>query len=184
MLLGRRSTVNSGQCTRARSGSHPWLVQYCSPRLKAVEAWEVGPPWILTNSGGGAPGGATKSCSQATKCKDVKRITAPVGRSESSYVAAAGRWQQQTGVSWSWSVLRGLLAPTDARVVLPAPCCCHFRRFTVPQRSTDRPQASRPRSTDQPLAVQRSRACLVAGRVKVHVSCQAALSWELDCSRL
>ena len=40
----------------------PLLVQYWMPRLKAVEACDVGPPWILISSGGFSPGGSWKSC--------------------------------------------------------------------------------------------------------------------------
>lgn len=57
------------RCTEAAQGvtrvnvaeKAPLLVQYWMPRLKAVEAWAVGPPWILISSGGFSPGGSWKS---------------------------------------------------------------------------------------------------------------------------
>ncbi len=45
-----------------RAVGAPLLVQYWMPRLKAVEACDVGPPWILISSGGFSPGGSWKSC--------------------------------------------------------------------------------------------------------------------------
>ena len=39
----------------------PRLVQYWMPRLSVEDAAEVGPPWILTTSGGTSPAGAAWS---------------------------------------------------------------------------------------------------------------------------
>ncbi len=44
----------------------PREVQYWMARLKAVEVWDVGPPWIFTSSGGSSPSGRTKSCTHQT----------------------------------------------------------------------------------------------------------------------
>ena len=39
----------------------PRLVQNWLPKLNAVDAALVGPPWLFTSSGGRSPGGPAKS---------------------------------------------------------------------------------------------------------------------------
>ncbi len=60
-LVGASLVQKAGE-PRIKNWGSPLLVQYWMPRLKAVDACDVGPPWILISSGGFSPGGSLKSC--------------------------------------------------------------------------------------------------------------------------
>ncbi len=49
------------QSGSAQPSHAPLLVQNCMPRLKAVPAWDVGPPWILISRGAFSPSWSLKA---------------------------------------------------------------------------------------------------------------------------